>query len=50
MQEHLGALDMAEEPVADADALMGAFDQAGNVRQHEFAASMARRRDWDAAW
>jgi hypothetical protein len=28
---------MAEEPVADADAFMRALDQAGNVRQHEFA-------------
>jgi hypothetical protein len=38
MQEHAGALDMAEEPVADADALMGALDQAGDIGQHEFAA------------
>jgi hypothetical protein len=29
---------MAEEPVADADALMGALDQAGDIREHEFAA------------
>ena len=30
------AFDMAEEPVAQPGAFMGAFDQAGNVGQHEF--------------
>ena len=38
MQQHAAALDMAEEAVAEADALVRAFDQARNVRQHEFAA------------
>ena len=38
MQQHAGALDMAEEAVAEADAFMGAFDQARNVGQDEFAA------------
>ncbi len=38
MQQHAAALDMAEEAVAEAGALMRAFDQAGNVGQHEFAA------------
>ncbi len=28
---------MAKEPVPDASAIGGAFDQAGNVGQHEFA-------------
>jgi hypothetical protein len=37
MQQHAGALDMAEEAVADADAFMRAFDQARNVGQNEFA-------------
>ena len=38
MQEHAAALDMAEEAVAESGALMRAFDQAGNIGQHEFAA------------
>ena len=38
MQEHPRALDVAEEPVADANALVGALDQAGNIGEHEFAA------------
>ena len=37
MQQHARALDMAEEAVADADALVRALDQAGNVGQHELA-------------
>ena len=37
MQQHARALDMAEEAVADADALMRALDQAGNVGDDEFA-------------
>ena len=50
MQQHAAALDMAEEAVAEADALMRAFDQARNVGEDEFAAVDARpRRDWDAA-
>ena len=42
VQQHARALDMAEEPVADADALMRAFDQAGNVGQDELARVDAR--------
>ena len=38
MQQHAAALDMAEEAVAEAGAFMRALDQAGNIRQHEFAA------------
>ena len=38
MQQHAAALDVAEEAVAEAGALVRAFDQAGNVGQHEFAA------------
>ena len=38
MQQHAAALDMAEEPVAEAGAFVGALDQAGNIGQHEFAA------------
>ena len=37
MQQHAAALDVAEEPVAEAGAFMRALDQAGNVRQHELA-------------
>ena len=37
MQQHAAALHMAEETVAEAQTLMGALDEAGNVRQHEFA-------------
>src|SRR5690606_3505554 len=33
-----GALDMAEEAVAEARAFMRALDQAGDVGEHEFAA------------
>ncbi len=44
VQQDTGALDMAEEAVADADALMRAFDQAGNVGQDEFALIDAWRR------
>ena len=42
MQQHARALDMAEEAVADADAFMRAFDQAGNVGDDEFAPVDAR--------
>ncbi len=38
MQQHAAALDMAEKAVAEADALMGALDEAGNVGEDEFAA------------
>ena len=37
MQQHAAALGVAEEAVAEADAFMRAFDQAGQVGQHEFA-------------
>ena len=37
MQQHLGALDMAEEAVADARAFGRALDQAGDVGEHELA-------------
>ena len=38
VQQHLAALDMAEEAVADAGALGRALDQAGNVGDDELAA------------
>ena len=38
MQQHAAALDVAEEAVAEARAFVRAFDQAGNVGQHELAA------------
>ena len=37
MQQHAAALDMAEKAVAEAVAFMRAFDEAGNVGEHEFA-------------
>src|ERR1700730_9008299 len=37
MQEHAAALYMAKKAVAEPGALMGAFDQARDVREHEFA-------------
>jgi hypothetical protein len=37
VDEHGAALDMAEEAVAEPLALMSAFDQAGNIGQHEVA-------------
>ena len=40
VQQHAAALDVAEEAVAEARAFCGAFDQAGNVGEHE----LARRR------
>ena len=42
VQQHAAALDMAEEAVAEPGALMRAFDQAGNVGEHEFAPVDAR--------
>src|SRR6202044_987045 len=39
MQKHATTLDMAEEAVAEADAFMGAFDQARNIGENEFAAA-----------
>ncbi len=47
VQQHVAALDMAEEAVAQPGALMRALDQAGDVGQHEFmvvAADHARDR------
>ena len=41
MDQHAAALDMAEEAVAEAGALMGALDQPGDVGQHEFAIASA---------
>ena len=41
MEQHGAALDMAEEAVPEAGALVGALDQAGNVGEHEFAARRA---------
>ena len=38
MQQHAAALDMAEEARAEAGALMGALDEAGNVGEHEIVA------------
>ena len=38
MQQHAAALDVAEEAVAEAGAFVRAFDQAGDVGQHELAA------------
>src|ERR1700730_17206074 len=39
MQQYAAALDMAEEAVAEAYALMGTFYQARNVGEHEFSAA-----------
>jgi hypothetical protein len=51
MQQHAAALDMAEEAVAEAVALMRALDQAGNVGEHHLARRRrGRRRGRDAAW
>ena len=37
MEQHAAALDMAEETIAQPDALMRALDQAGKVGEHESA-------------
>ena len=37
MQQHAAALDVTEEAVAEAGALVRAFDQAGDVGEHELA-------------
>ena len=51
MQQHGAALDMTEKAVADACAFMRAFDQPGNVGEHEVGVvDPAPRRDWDEAW
>ena len=35
MQQGAAAFDMAKETVAEASAIMGAFDQSRNIGQHE---------------
>ena len=35
MQQNSTALHMAQKPVANANAFMGAFDQAGNIGQNK---------------
>ncbi len=40
MDQHLAALDMAEEAVADACAFRRALDQPGNIGEHEFAVAV----------
>ena len=42
MQKNPCPLDMAEKTVADADAFMSAFDQAGNVCDDKFTVVDAR--------
>ncbi len=37
MKQHVGALDVAEEAVAEAGALVGALDQPGDVGDDQFA-------------
>ena len=37
MQQHAAALDVAEEAVAEPDAVMRALDQSRQVGEHEFA-------------
>ena len=37
MNQRPAALDMAEKAVAEAEAFVGALDQAGNVGEHEVA-------------
>ncbi len=44
MDEDAAALDMAEEAGAEAGAGMRALDQAGDVGEHELAATGRRRR------
>ena len=38
MQQHLSALDVTQEAVAQPLAVSGAFDQPGDVGQHHIAA------------
>ena len=45
VDQHGAALDMAEETVADAGALMRALDQPGNVGQHEIALADAHHAE-----
>ena len=37
MEQHAGALDMAEESRPEPGAFVGILDQPGNVGQHELA-------------
>ena len=51
MQQHAATLDMAEEAVAEADALMRAFDQARECRRARIRGRRnSPRRAADAAW
>src|SRR5690606_17873432 len=45
VQQDAAALDMAEKARADALALMGALDQAGNVGENEALAAVAAHGD-----
>ena len=50
VEQHAAALDMAEEAVAEAGALVRSLDQAGDVGEHEFARRpRGRRRGPDGA-
>jgi hypothetical protein len=42
MEQHAGALDVAEEPVAQASAFVRAFDEARDVGDDDFASVDAR--------
>ncbi len=44
MDQHAGALDVAEELVAQPDAAVGPLDEAGQVRQHEGALAADRHQ------
>ena len=43
VQKNPGALDMAQEVVTKPDAFAGAFDQTGNVRDHEASVAVDLR-------
>ena len=45
VDQHPATLDMAEETVTDANAFRRAFDQAGNIGEHEFAALVAHHAE-----
>ena len=45
MQDHAGALGMAEETRAQARAFMRAFDQAGQIGDHEIGAADAHHAE-----
>ena len=51
VDQHPAAFDMAEEAVADPRAVRRAFDQPGNVGEHELAALVADHAELGhAAW